>query len=130
MSKPSLLIVTADTCFACKNFKKNVEPSLMNSLMNDNRIQVARVSVKNLGERLPATYPKELNNYIGWYPTLILYFPATKKVSVYNGVVKGNQVEGPLNMPIKEQEILAWLTRELNSEVRMPNRVYKPVSFY
>lgn len=130
MSKPVLLIVTADTCFACKNFKKNVEPSLMNTLMKDSRIQIGRVSVKNLGDDLPATYPKELNKYIGWYPTLILYYPTTKKVSVYNGTIKDGRLEGPHDLPIRESEILSWLNRELSLEMRLPNRVYKPVTFY
>lgn len=118
MSKPTLLIVTSQTCSACQAFKRSVQPSLRSKLQRDNRIQVGEIDLPTMSAPIPSTYPAELRKYIGWYPTFILLAPSRGngvEGVVFNGKMVNGRINGPVgNRPISVEGISAWLDEELS----------------
>jgi hypothetical protein len=69
------VLVTADTCKYCKEFKNVHWPELKIRLSKDNRIsKIVEISLPTTMTKPPSPpYPKELPHWIPWYPTIVLF---------------------------------------------------------
>lgn len=138
MSKPTLIIVTSKTCSACRNFKATTGPTLLANLRRDNRIQVAEIDLDTMSSPIPATYPRELKRFIGWYPTFILLAPMTGQTLegvVFNGDMSRGHVSGPDGRrPMTVDGITNWLNEQLTtnplfSKPASQRLIYRPSNY-
>lgn len=129
--KPMLVLVTSESCPACKAFKTRVWPRLGMYLRKDPRFDVTEVHVvKNFLEiRKVHT---DLEKFVRWFPTLIMFTGASwvstsLKGKVLNGDFVGDRITLLSKISGREREmvllehkrIYAWIENVLNlSEFR------------
>lgn len=71
--KPLLVIISAKTCGACQNFYKRWD-GIQSSLQKDNKVEIKEIKLQTMNESVTSLgYPKELQEYIKWFPIFILF---------------------------------------------------------
>ena len=61
-SRPVFVLLTAEDCPACNNFKKKIWPSMKKRLENENRVQIVIIGVPTTRSKPdPVKYHKELS---------------------------------------------------------------------
>lgn len=88
--KYRLYIVTADNCGHCREFKKN-QLEKLKTLMNDkplvDRVETVHVDLQTMSDNKP----KEISQYVSWFPTFIL--KKDNDIFVFNGIIVDGQVK-------------------------------------
>jgi hypothetical protein len=126
MSKPVFLLVTADQCGYCTEFKNNIWPNLKKYLKKIDLVQVHHINFPSpspIHLAKSGKYHPDLGKFINWYPTMML-FPYSLW-SNSNSVLKGDVMNGlfekdmvKMNPPLKpyiEKNILEWLNSTLKN---------------
>lgn len=67
-----LYIVTARNCGACTRYKQLFRDKTKAELDKIKGLKVEEIDVNRIGDPLPEAFPKDLQRFIKWYPTLVL----------------------------------------------------------
>jgi len=130
---PVFVLITADNCPGCINFKSRIWPSLKSKLESDGKVQVVTIELPTTNSKPdPVKYHKDLVRFIGWFPTMVL-FPADRwnnHSSDLIGIIKngrmvppskdenGNEVPAhvePISkFNLSEEDVLKWIDFTIN----------------
>lgn len=120
--KPVLVLVTADTCGHCVNFKKNELNNLKQALQNEDKVYLIEINLPNTQSTPGIEYHPDCKKYIGWYPTFLLFSGSTwfnhnvpLKGSILNGKFKDDQVIHVGGYKMLTNNIIDWINQELSS---------------
>ena len=107
-----IIVVTTDDCYHCH------KPEFLNLVLQLESIyQIDKLNFQSLHNfELPSSYPAELQKYLGWFPTILIF---TKKSwnqgsdfvgNVYNGHLVNDNIEynysdGPLTF----ENVVTWI---------------------
>jgi hypothetical protein len=129
--RPVLIIVTANNCSSCARFEPFWVNSIKAKLYNTGLIRVPiEIKVSKIGLPVPIQYPKDLNRYVGFYPSLILVTGRSwnnamakrelmLEAMVFNGAfVNGRMVPVDEKASLNESVLLEWLKREVKIETK------------
>jgi len=72
MSVPVLVVITADDCGACIDFKKNIWPGVKKTLEDTKSVEIIHKELPSIGSALPEDLPKDLGRFVPYYPSIIL----------------------------------------------------------
>jgi len=96
--RPVFVLLTANGCPGCINFKQNVWPSLKPELEKDGRVQIVEIEVPDTKSKPdPVKYHKDFGRFVGWFPTMSLY-PADRwynHSSELYGIIKNGKIVPP-----------------------------------
>ena len=111
-SKPvTLVFITAETCGACKNFKKR-KPDIVRAFSKSN-VTIVDINLEDTKiSNMPSGYPTNLNKFIGFFPTVLMVDTKEWKESV-----KGNKT-------LKNVQILGGEIAN-NGRVELVNTIYQ-----
>lgn len=124
MSKPVFVLVTAEDCHHCDDFKKSRTgwPAIKSGLVKNGRVKIVEIHLPTMTSRPSDTYHPELAKYIGWTPTMML-FPGSSwrnHSSELKGVVKnGEFVNGEIDVTGKvnfsKNAMVGWVNDNLDN---------------
>ena len=91
---PVFVIVTADNCGHCRNFKEKQWPFLKQKLQNDGRVKIIEIPLPTMGTIPGEEYHSDLVKYIGWYPTFLLFNGSTwnNKMTILKGLIYSGEI--------------------------------------
>lgn len=116
MDLPVFLIVTADTCGACINFKKTIEDDLISALSKDRRFKFRTIRFKDMGINPNAEgkrFSEDLVNHIKFYPLLAIFSTdILYDKSNPSAPLKSKIYEGPRSV----KDIMKWVDSVLKDE--------------
>lgn len=125
-TKPVLVLITADNCGFCKQLKQqwaNIKREILNL-----NVRVVEINLPTMSTRIDSNlYPKDLQNYQGWYPMLLLISGNIWNVAMVNKnntkldaqVMNGEWVDGTSLRPVQihrndKEGITAWISDALS----------------
>lgn len=126
--RPVFVLIIAKTCPACHGFKKRTWDSLRRELEKRKQVQIVTIEVPTTQSKPdPSKYHKDLQRFIGWFPTMGLY-PADRwnnPKSELIGVIKNGKIVPPGNndegkflpehvepvgdINLSEEDVLKWI---------------------
>lgn len=108
-----LIIVTADNCPACVNFKKSILPSLKNDIKKLG-LEYEHHDLKTMSES--NTLPDYCKELVQWFPTLALEVDdgTFADYYVFNGIAKGGKIHPDRKYNGDLKGINEWLSNMLN----------------
>lgn len=126
--RPVFVLITAKTCPACHGFKKRTWDDLRRELEKRKQVRIITIEVPTTQSKPdPKKYHKDLQRFIGWFPTMGLY-PAERwnnPKSELIGVIKngkivppGNNDQGNFvpehvepvgNIDLSKEDVLKWI---------------------
>lgn len=136
MSSPVLVVITADRCPACKNYKSICREKFISAAKKIPNLRVKEFDVPspepfdinkafNLETGQKAEGPADLRNYLGWYPSFALFsgssWDSNGKLQgvVMNGTVVDGKVTkqqgGKTYVNSNPEQCLEWLNANLGS---------------
>lgn len=111
MNKPRFLIVTADTCGACRAFKENSLKPLLEKLKNTN-VDVLQANLPDMSPgnlvNVQPEIPATVQTYIKWYPIMLLFPANSWEPEVYDNGSLGH----------KPETIVDWINKTISSNSR------------
>jgi len=129
-SRNVLVIVTANGCGACTQFKKNNLDKLKKELQQSGVVRVEHIDVPAIGAPVPEGYPTQLNSWIRWYPTLILVngkdwnekcanvSNSSPPIEVFNGVVVDGKIDMARDSRKNYDELLNWIKDNIDNNTK------------
>lgn len=127
MSRPYLVVVTAKTCGACKNFHSREWTTLQNALTVGGKVELKKIEFETTSSNgLDTTvYPTALSKLIQWFPILVLVSERSWKANgpaleavVFSGRVNSSgiaQQASPMQNPTA-QNIIRWIDEQLAAQ--------------
>lgn len=119
MVKSVFVLVTADTCSHCREFKRSVWPELKVKLSMDDRIsKIVEIPFPTTSIKLDSRYPKELASWIQWYPSIMLFTERSWNSGHLEGVLYGarrinNNFIEDRTVPARTAEgIMRWIEQQ------------------
>jgi thiol-disulfide isomerase/thioredoxin len=128
LNKPVFVIVTADNCGACVEFKK-VWQDVKKNIQNLNLVTIVEISLKTRADLPPPNlYPVDIRRFIGWFPTFLLFTSqswddalqnSSKQLSgvIFNGRVNSTTRRVELTetrIGPSSDNMIDWIRRSLN----------------
>lgn len=122
-----LVIVTADDCGACNNFKQNGLSQLIKDIQTSGIVRHIHINKKSMKAVIEAPYPTQLNSLAVWYPTFILIngkawnnnFSESKNVDlpveVFNGVYKDGLVKFEQTNRKNLDKLIPWINDHVDN---------------
>lgn len=116
-----LVLLLSEGCPACIQFKKNILPTIKKELENDSRFRFIILEFPTMAVPAPKSneYHPELRNFVGWFPTLLL-FPSNlwnNSKSKLRGLSKHGDEKNPIEMVEKadwsKTSIFSWINETL-----------------
>ena len=139
--KPVLVVVTSDDCGHCATFKRLIWDSLKSKLLSNNNIHLIEISIPRMKTPPGPHYPADLNRWIEWYPTILMFTPKSWNTAmtykshplegvIFNGKLVDNKAkhcssEGCPTITLNEANFLKWVDDQLKSPVFNPLTQYK-----
>ena len=127
-SRPIMILVTAGNCGNCQKFKP-VWPKIRNNIEKLGVVRVHEAEVPVMFTSLPPQFPKDLNRFIGFYPTFLLVEGNTWNASlnskdikidarVYNGEFSGGRMMiKDARLGYTEDNLISWINSEVKKHV-------------
>ena len=117
MKDPILVVITAEGCPACSLFLSQIWPDLRTRI-NSLNVQTLSIDSSQLYQ-----FRKDLQNFIGWYPTLLMFPQSSWKDtsqdlsgSVYGGYYDPIEKQPKLgNFSLSADEMYEWIQDNIDT---------------
>lgn len=129
MSSPVVVFITADNCGHCRTLKEKL-PDIEAALIGLGGVRIVKVPLPSIGSQIDTSrYPAGLNNYLKWFP-MILLIPGAKwdqamsntksntdlSAFIMNGTMEnGSPKHGGSSYSLDKSGIIAWVSSHLSS---------------
>ena len=113
-NKHILVLVTSKSCHYCKKFKPGIWKSLQNKFEKYPNLKVVEIELEtNNSQPSQIEYHPDLNKFIGWFPTLML-FPQNLWKN-YKTTLQGKVFNGEFVFDKKlNKDVIAYVSRNEN----------------
>ena len=119
--KPVFVLVTADTCGHCKNFKSTVWPTFESGLKQEGKVRIVHINLRTMGDKIGPEYHPDIIKYISWFPTVMMFNGTWDNHSV---PLEGDIFNGPMTStgkptgrtPLTAQNLKEWIDNKLKED--------------
>ncbi len=134
-----VVLITAESCSACKIFKRDIWPRLGMYIERDTRLDLTELHVVKNYNEIRATHT-DLFRFIGWFPTILIFtgeswVSTSLKGKVFNGQFKTDE-DGRIKMthykdirgkasqviPLNHSKIYDWIEEVINGQMFIGDR--------
>lgn len=135
MPKPVFVLLMAETCAHCANFKNKRWPSIKEELVKQNEVDIVELELETQTTKPSNKYHPDLSKYIGWFPTMFLFngdswnnHNSELKGVIKNGKLTNNGVEnvksGGKLVDYSQESIISWVNKNLSQNLIFNSESY------